>query len=139
MKFASISLIAAVLASSAARAEELDQQAQLFVGTPWKIASIGADKGFADGLSTLTLTREGRLSAFSGCNGMGAKYTYERGALTVGPVMATRMACTPEKMRDEQALGDALANGPFSVNESAAGATLTSEDGTVIVLVPVSE
>lgn len=140
MKFASTSLLLTVLVSSTACAEEKIVQAQLFIGTPWKIAAVGADKAFANGVGTLSLAPEGRLSAFSGCNGIGASYRYEGNTLTVGPAMATRMACMPEKkMQDEQTLGDALAKGPFTVKESPSGATLTAADGTEIVLVPVDD
>ena len=120
--------------------DEQSVRAQLLIGTPWKIAKVGDRANFADGVATLSTTREGRLSAFAGCNGMGAEFTYADGVLKVGSMMATQMACEPaKKMDDEQALGEALSNQTLKVVESSKGATLTNDVGTVIELVPVAE
>lgn len=114
-------------------------QAQLFVGTPWKIAQVGSHTGFAQGVATLSLDREGGFSAFSGCNGMGGGYTLEAQKLEFKGMVGTLMACDEPKMRDEQILKDALGSGPFTVSEHAGGATLRSAGGLVIELVPVAD
>jgi len=51
---------------------------------------------------------DGRISANAGCNQMSASYTQSGAALSIGPIMSTRMACPGDAMAHESALAQAL-------------------------------
>jgi heat shock protein HslJ len=73
------------------------------------------------------LLLDGRASGSSGCNKLMGSYTHAApGALRVGPLAGTRMACPPAMMVQEQALATAYERG---TRYRIAGETLTLLDG----------
>jgi heat shock protein HslJ len=71
------------------------------------------------------------ISVMTPCNGMSGPVTYSESTLTVGPLAATKMACEPVLMDQDQVIADALAANP---TWSLSGETLTlTGGGTVIV------
>jgi len=67
---------------------------------------------------------DGRVSVSNACNRMGGSYTLTDGALSVGGLMQTEMACEQPLMDAERAIGEAL----------SVAATLTHEGDTTLVL-----
>ncbi|MBA4274614.1 MAG: hypothetical protein C0436_03060 [Alphaproteobacteria bacterium] len=134
MKFASTKRIVALLALLTAQAcfSEADVPVK---GTQWRVESLGTDTTkFAQGEATIAFGDDGRLSAYAGCNRMAGSYNVRGHVLEISQLVATRMACMPaQKMRDEQALSDALSK-VTQVDIVDDKATLQGADGVVIVL-----
>ena len=71
------------------------------------------------------------IAVMTPCNGMSGPVTYSESTLTVGALAATKMACEPALMEQDQVIADALAANP---TWQLAGETLTlTGGGTVIV------
>jgi heat shock protein HslJ len=51
----------------------------------------------------------GRVAGLGGCNRFGGKYQLDGDRLSFSTLMATRMACQPDRMKTEQAFFDMLA------------------------------
>ncbi|RKP44938.1 META domain-containing protein [Trinickia fusca] len=94
---------------------------QLLDDTSWVLASWQDANGqartvpAADAQGALTLalstaTGERRASGYAGCNRFGGAYQLKSGKLSMGPLMATRMACTGTRNELERAYLDALAH-----------------------------
>ncbi|MGE5265940.1 MAG: META domain-containing protein [Deltaproteobacteria bacterium] len=67
------------------------------------LASLaGSEWGFPDAGDAYVQFKEKDVSGFAGCNRFRATYTFDGGALTLGPLATTRMACPPEKMEIER-------------------------------------
>ena len=47
--------------------------------------------------------REGRVAGHSGCNQYTGSFTQDGESLKLGPLAATKMACPPDRMKQEQA------------------------------------
>jgi heat shock protein HslJ len=111
---------------------------QLLLQDSWSISQLGGKRNVANGAATLSFGREGRLSAYAGCNRMAASYVYHAGALEIGPLISTKMACMPEtKMRDEQALGAALNQQRLTLVATQNGLALMRGNAKVMELVPL--
>lgn len=83
--------------------------------------------------STITLRfADGSLGANAGCNSMSGAFTIEDGALSVGEMAATMMACDEALMAQDTWLGEFFAAGP-QVALDGDTLTLTSGD-TVLTL-----
>jgi|GEM_PF-1664575 len=79
---------------------------------------------------TLTLTADGKVSGFAGCNRFMGSYTLEGDTLKMGPLASTRMAClNPEAQAQETAFLEQLKSQPkFSVSGNMLSLILA--DGT---------
>lgn len=76
--------------------------------TEWVVEDV-ARKGIVDrSRVTMKFGPGGQLSGRAGCNSYGAGYEMTGGALKVGPVRATRMACPPALMTQESLFLDIL-------------------------------
>jgi len=78
-------------------------------GSEWTHAAVGRGSP-ASGSASITLTFEdGRITGSAGCNGYFASVDESSpGRITVGPVGATRKACSEELMEAEQSFLDRL-------------------------------
>jgi heat shock protein HslJ len=47
--------------------------------------------------------KESDVAGHGGCNRFGGRYTFDGGAIAIGPLFSTKMACEPEVMDAEQA------------------------------------
>lgn len=94
-------LLTALLAATAAAAGPLPQGV-------WIVEHIDG-RGVIDNLQS-TLQADGdRVSGMAGCNRYTGQLRGEGTGLSIGPVMSTRMMCTPAVMGQEQKLFSALA------------------------------
>lgn len=102
-------------------------------GTRWDLTQYGDPAApqtpVADSQPVLSFDRDGQLGHTTGCNGMGADYTLDGTALTIGDVMQTLMACDEPLMTQEAAIGQAL----------QAATTLTQTGDTLVIAYPGGE
>lgn len=97
--------------------------AMLLAGSEWGLD--GNDKAFVQ-------FGDGRVSGHGGCNRFGGSYTQDETRLSIGPLMATRMACAPEVMSAEQEFMDAL-QAARHVEATHLLLTLKDESGGVLL------
>lgn len=94
------------------------------LGTSWRVETL-AGRPAAEGVeSTLSFAEPGRVQGLGGCNRYAGPLRVEDGRLRVGPLVATRMACPPPRMEQEQLFLDLLERGRRFRRE---GATLLLE------------
>jgi len=67
-------------------------------GTEWELSSINGSAPVADefnnGLPTINFTTDKKVNGKGGCNGYSGTYTLtDKGALTLGEMISTRMFC----------------------------------------------
>jgi len=84
------------------------QEPTALVGTTWVLSSmvIGQDAVTSplNGTEiTAVFDAEGNVAGSAGCNSYSAAYTAEMGLLSIGPAVATRMACAePDSVMDQE-------------------------------------
>lgn len=106
---------------------------QSLAGTSWTIDMLDG-KPLADGSRGNSVEfAADRLSVRAGCNNMGGSYSVAAQTLTAGPIMATRMACAPDLMAQDQAIGDLL-SGPVRMEWRSDGTLLLSGNGHALLL-----
>lgn len=94
----------------------------------------GSEWGFADEAgrqARYIQFREDAVGGSLGCNRFTGRYTFEDGALKIGPLATTRMACPPEVMQREDEFARILEN-TRSAETSATTLILKGADGTVL-------
>jgi len=106
----SAAALALLLAGCPSAPEHARQGAATIVGPVWVAEEIAGAPAGAEAPITLQLGADGRASGRGGCNGYGGPYTLAGGdALHFGPLAATKMACAPALMDQEQRYFDTLA------------------------------
>ncbi len=106
---------------------------QQLAGTNWAIETLDG-KALADGTrSNIVEFTPDRLSVRAGCNNMGGSYSVAGQTLKAGPMMATRMACAPELMAQDDTLNSLFA-GPVQMEWRADGTLVLSGNGHRVVL-----
>lgn len=78
-------------------------------GSVWVAEEIAGTPVTGDKPITLRFDADGSASGRGGCNSYGGTYTLAGDALSFSPLAATRMACAPDVMDQEQRYFDALA------------------------------
>ena len=101
--------LALMLAGCAGAGGQGGRQAASIVGPVWVAQDIAGAPAAGDVPITLQFGADGRASGRGGCNGYGGPYTLFGDALSFGPLAATKMACAPEAMDQEQRYFDTLA------------------------------
>ncbi len=102
-------------------------------GTSWTFVSIGGVPVAGERPTSLQFEGE-RLSGSAGCNRFSGSYKVEAGTLTVGPLMATKMACPGAGMAQESAFF-ALMRGPVTLAFPSDGTLeITGADGQRAIL-----
>jgi heat shock protein HslJ len=79
-------------------------------GSEWKPVMIGETVVPEAASAFVRFGSKGRLLGYSGCNRLFADYQVDEGHVFIGPVAATRMACSEDVMMLEAALVTALEN-----------------------------
>lgn len=90
---------------------------------------------FVRGDKPITLDfKDGRVSVSNACNNMGSSYTLEGGALSIGNMMSTNMACEPTVMALDGLVSKYLQNGKLTVRAlDTSSLTLVTAGGDVLV------
>jgi heat shock protein HslJ len=99
----------------------------------WRILSI-AGRAVRPGSNARIAFQGDRVSGNTGCNAFGGSYRFERGFLTAGPLITTKMACLPPRGVEERPLLDLLGQ-RLSVSHNRKGnLVLTARNGRTLVL-----
>jgi heat shock protein HslJ len=120
-----------ILSACTSRADSL-------TGT-WKLVSYGPTESMTAALpdvdASLTFAEDGTVSADSGCNSLGGKYTHEGDQVTFTDMAATLMACEEARMAQESAVFQVLSGtAQFEMEDQ----TLTiSKNGMALVFTSV--
>jgi heat shock protein HslJ len=105
----SAAALALLLAGCPSAPEHAGQGAATIVGPVWVAEEIAGTAAGAEAPVTLQLGADGNASGRGGCNGYGGPYSLAGDALHFGGLAATRMACAPALMDQEQRYFDTLA------------------------------
>src|SRR5262249_12412193 len=84
--------------------------AQYLVGSEWQLRDLGGTPVLDDRRPTLSFADPGRVTGNASCNRYGGSVEVGDGTIKVGPMMTTKMACTPEIDAQERAYLAALQN-----------------------------
>ena len=98
-----------LLAGCTGASEHAGQGAGAIVGPVWVAEEIAGAPASGESPIMLQLGADGKASGRGGCNGYGGPYTLAGDALRFGPLAATKMACAPALMDQEQRYFDTLA------------------------------
>jgi heat shock protein HslJ len=89
-------------ASAPAARDDLAALLASLLGSQWLLEDI-TQRGVIDRLqSTLGFPQAGQLAGSGGCNRFMGPARLDQGRLTIGPLVSTRMACSPAAMNQEQ-------------------------------------
>lgn len=124
-------LVLAACASSTS-GEASDPQALMdHTYTSTSVTEGGVERPLVEGSTIeLSFSADG-ISAAAGCNRMFGPATWENGTITMtGELAATRMACPPELMAQDDWLAGILTSSPTWALE---GTTLTLMSGTTVI------
>ncbi len=83
--------------------------ADLLVGEAWQVVERGGGSVADPQRMTLVFGSDGRIRGGAACNGYSGDFSLSGEGLRLSPVLATRMACVPSMMEDEQRFLTALA------------------------------
>jgi heat shock protein HslJ len=100
--------LALSLAGCAGEGEQAGQPEPGIVGPVWVAEEIAGTPVGGEQPITLQLGADGRASGRGGCNGYSGPYTLESDALSFDVLAATKMACAPAIMDQEQRYFDTL-------------------------------
>jgi len=104
-------------------------------GTSWTVTEMGGTP-LVEGSAITVQFNDGQIGGSAGCNSYGGTYEITEEGVQVSDLASTLMACTDEGiMEQEQRFLDAVQN-IDSFNVSGDQLSITSADGTEIVLVP---
>ena len=97
-----------VLAAGLVVAGCASEQIQLEPNRTYAVEWIGERPLIDNSYLTITLDDDGRAFGTAGCNHWFASYTIKEQQISFGPAGATRMACAPALMEQEQRFLEAL-------------------------------
>jgi putative lipoprotein len=104
------------------------------IGTSWLAEDIGGRGVIDNAQTTITFDAEGRVAGSGGCNRYFGPVTIEGSAISFGDIGATRMACVPALMDQEQKFFDALAaTRSYRFDDPGNKLVFLGEDGTMLV------
>jgi heat shock protein HslJ len=83
---------------------------QYLVGSEWELRDLGGTPVLDDSTVTLSFVDPGRVTGSGSCNRYEGSAELGDGTIKVGPLAATKMACTPEVDAQERAYLAALQN-----------------------------
>ena len=95
-------------------------------GTEWGPEAGGAPEQYIQ-------FKESHVEGHGGCNRFRGPYTFDGGAIKIGPLLSTKMACSPEVMDAEQAWFQMLEKAS-SAEPTIKTLTLKDDSGAVIAM-----
>ena len=108
-------------------------------GTQWQVIDIDGTPPLAHAAPTLEIDKDLRISGSSGCNRFFGAIKTESDALTLRGIGATQMACTEEKMEQEQRFLDALTATTQMTHDASGQLLLSDNDGRQRLLLTPTE
>jgi heat shock protein HslJ len=119
---------------NAATGKELAAMQSPLIGTSWRAEDIGGRGVIDSAQTTITFDAEGRVAGSGGCNRYFGPVTVESSTISFGDLGATRMACVPALMDQEQKFFDALsATRSYRFDDPGNTLVFLGEDGTMLV------
>jgi putative lipoprotein len=104
------------------------------IGSTWLAEDIGGRGVIDNAQTTITFDAEGRVAGSGGCNRYFGPVTIDGSAISFGDLGATRMACVPALMDQEQKFFDALAaTRSYRFHDPGNTLVFLGEDGTTLV------
>ena len=104
---------------------------QSLIDTAYSVTTISVDGADREVLGPVEIAfTADTISVATPCNGMSGPVTYSESTLTVGALAATKMACEPALMEQDQVIANALAANP---TWQLAGETLTLPGGGTVI------
>lgn len=104
---------------------------QSLIDTAYNVTTVTVDGADREVLGPVEIAfTADTISVATPCNGMSGPVTYSESTLTVGALAATKMACEPALMEQDQVLADALASNP---TWRVSGETLTLTGGGTVI------
>jgi putative lipoprotein len=104
------------------------------IGTSWLAEDIGGRGVIDNAQTTITFDAEGRVAGSGGCNRYFGPVTIEGSTISFGDLGATRMACVPALMDQEQKFFDALAaTRSYRFDDPGNKLVFLGEDSTILV------
>lgn len=100
----------------------------------WILTEINgqpASLGNADQTVNMTLTADGKIHGFSGCNQFMGTYRLDGGRLKIGPLASTRMACEQGMALERQFLKALRNSTRFDISEQSLN--VRDADGQIIL------
>ena len=125
--------LAAALVLIAAGCADRPDQHQAAIGPEWVAADVAGAGVAAGSRITLQLGADGRASGRGGCNAYTGAYTLQGTELHFGAMAATKMACAPAVMEQEQRYFTALAAVSRYALADDGALMLTTPDGKTIL------
>jgi heat shock protein HslJ len=102
----------------------------------WTITDYNDGQGsvvaIRDGSARVTIA-DGQLSGTAGCNQFGGPITQDGGAVTIGPLASTEMACQPHELMTREAAVMAALEASTAVQQADAGLTFLDAASTLQV------
>lgn len=126
-----MAMVAGLAACESAISNPADGEDRLAL-QDWVAQSIAGKPVVQPGRVTLSF-REGRVSGRGGCNLYSGPVEYEKGAIKVGPLISTKMACAePGLMQQESAYLGALQSAERYTVGANGGLTITTKAGFIV-------
>ncbi len=99
----------------------------------WRIEAIEDIAVIEDSAATIRFDTDGRVSGRTGCNSFNGSVSIDGEGMVFGPLAATRMACPPPLMDQEQYLFQAMDQVRTYSTDKDGGLNLNSADGAILV------
>jgi len=118
---------------SATSPDDASRNAAALLGPTWRLATIEGQPVLDGSTVTATFTSDARVAGSAGCNGYFGGAKAASGAIEIGPLGATLMACAPDGLMAQEAryLGAlqaaktyAVSGGELRLGRSASEVTL---------------
>ncbi|HET7821688.1 MAG TPA: META domain-containing protein, partial [Ornithinibacter sp.] len=78
----------------------------------WLVVNDASAPAVTIGAVRLDFSDDGRLTAWTGCNGLRGQVSVDDSVLVAGPLVSTRMACAPPLMEQERWITEMLGSRP---------------------------
>lgn len=65
------------------------------VGTRWDLAEMGGTADLARIVPTIEFGQDDSIAGFAGCNSFSGSFMFDGEAITIGPIVSTKIACEP--------------------------------------------
>ena len=103
----------------------------------WRVEAIDGAAVAGDPPTTLDIAGDGTMSGIGGCNRYSGKAEIDGGTVAIGPVVSTKMMCSPVPMDRETSYFDALDRVRNWKIEGGELLLLDGQGGVLVRLAPV--
>jgi len=101
-------------------------------------SGAGFSSTVVDSTPTAVFNADGSMSGTTGCNSFRGRYTTDDFNVTIGPMLATRMACPPDRAEQEAGILKALESATTFALTPGTATLLNAAGQLVISLVPAA-